>query len=71
MCVALPGLVVATGAGMATVDFNGNLVDAVSGLVGVAVGDYVLVHAGCIIQKVGASDAKEMTDLMEEMGGYQ
>ncbi len=70
MCVALPGIVVETGDGEATVDFNGNRVKARSGLVEVKNGDHVLVHAGCILQKVSSSEAEEMTELMKEMGGF-
>ena len=49
MCVALPGKIVELNGNLATVDFNGNKVVADSGLVNVAIGDNVLVHAGCII----------------------
>ncbi len=70
MCVALPGVVIERGDGVATVDFNGNRVEARSGLVDVNTGDHVLVHAGCILQKVSESEAREMTELMEEMRGF-
>ena len=52
MCVALPGKVIELDKGDALVDFHGNQVRAKAGLVEVSVGDYVLVHAGCILQKV-------------------
>lgn len=70
MCVALPGMVIEVGDGEATVDFKGNRVEARSGLVEVSKGDHVLVHAGCILQKVSEAEAREMTELMEEMGAF-
>ena len=71
MCVAAPGKVIEIKDNIATVDYNGNVTKANAGVVNVAVGDYVLVHAGLIIQKISKSDAKEMEELfsmLEEMG---
>ena len=68
MCVALPGVVTDTSEEKyATVDFNGNTVRAAQGLVDIAVGDRVLVHAGCIIQKVSKDEAEEMEELFKEL----
>lgn len=66
MCVALPGLVVSIEGNYAVVDFDGNRVNARAGLVDVIPGDYVLVHAGCIIQKMTRKDADEITEIMNE-----
>lgn len=71
MCVAAPGRVVEIKDNIATVDYSGNLTKANAGVVNAAVGDYVLVHAGLIIQKISQSEAKEMEELfsmLEEMG---
>ena len=68
MCVALPGKVIEIKDRDAVVDFNGNQVTARAGLVDVKVGDYVLVHAGCVIQKVTQQDMEEMKNLNELMG---
>lgn len=70
MCVALPGKVVEIREKEAVVDFNGNQVTARMGLVDIKVGDYVLVHAGCILQKVSPQDAESLTELMEDVGGF-
>lgn len=70
MCVALPGKVIKIGEKDALVDFNGNQVTARSGLVDIKEGDYVLVHAGCILQKVAAEEAESLAVLMEDVGGY-
>ena len=71
MCVAAPGRVIEIKDNIATVDYNGNVTKANAGVVNVTVGDYVLVHAGLIIQKISKSEAKEMEELfsmLEEMG---
>ena len=68
MCVALPGKVIEIKDRDAVVDFNGNQVSARAGLVDVKVGDYVLVHAGCVIQKVTQQDMEEMKNLNDLMG---
>lgn len=67
MCVALPGKVIEIKDRDAVVDFNGNQVTARAGLVDVKVGDYVLVHAGCVIQKVTQQDMEDMENLNEMM----
>ena len=64
MCVAIPGLVKKLKGGKATVDFNGNEVEAYVGLVDVKEGDYALVHAGCVIQTLKKSEAEEISELM-------
>ena len=68
MCVALPGRVIEIKDRDAVVDFNGNQVTARAGLVDVKVGDYVLVHAGCVIQKVTQQEMDELKTLKEQMG---
>lgn len=70
MCVALPGTVLSVTPPTATVDFNGNLVEARCGLVDVRAGDRVLVHAGCILQKVSEKEASSLEALMKEVGAY-
>jgi len=56
MCVAVFGKVLKMDGKNAVVDFNGSKVSAKTGLVDVAEGDKVLVHAGCILQKVSDED---------------
>ena len=67
MCVAMPGKVVSISERTALVDFNGNRVNARTGLVKIEPGDNVLVHAGCILQKVSDREMEEMNKIMEEM----
>lgn len=70
MCVALPGKVVKVNERTALVDFSGNTVEARSGFVDVKPGDMVLVHAGCILQKVSEEEGQEMTDLFRELEAF-
>ncbi len=70
MCVALAGTVIEVKEKEAVVDFSGNFVTAKTGLVQVDVGDRVLVHAGCVIQKVSMREAEEMQALFEELGAF-
>ncbi|MGI6118470.1 MAG: HypC/HybG/HupF family hydrogenase formation chaperone [Bilifractor sp.] len=71
MCVALPGTVISIDEPnhTAKIDFSGNLTDARTGLVSVKPGDRVLVHAGCILQKLSGTEAEELTALLSEMYG--
>ena len=63
MCVALPGKIEKIENGIADVNFSGNIVRAHTGVVKVAVGDFVLVHAGLVIQKLDQDEAENMTEL--------
>ncbi|MEE8885007.1 MAG: HypC/HybG/HupF family hydrogenase formation chaperone [Eubacteriales bacterium] len=69
MCVALPGTVIKIDrkTNTATVDFSGNQVKARTGLVPVDIGDRVLVHAGCVMQKLSETEAEEIASLLAEM----
>ena len=67
MCVALPGTVIEIDGHSAVVDFSGNRVKAEAGLVSIEPGDRVLVHAGCVIQKLGSCEADIMDDLFKEI----
>lgn len=65
MCVALPGRVEKIEDNIATVNFAGNIVRAHCGVVKIQVGDFVLVHAGLVIQKLDREEAENMTELFE------
>lgn len=67
MCVALPGTVIEVREKCAVVDFDGNQVEAKTGLVPVEEGDRVLVHAGCILQKVSEKEADDLNRLFSEI----
>ena len=65
MCVALPGIIEKIEDSIASVNFSGNVVRAHSGVVVVKVGDFVLVHAGLVIQKLDREEAENMRELFE------
>ena len=71
MCIAVPGKVtVIDDLNMATVDHGGTIKVASADLAPeVAVGDYVLVHAGFIINVLDEEDALETLKLFEEYMG--
>jgi len=71
MCIAVPGKVtVIDDLNMATVDHGGTVRVASADLVPeVVVGDYVLVHAGFIINVLDEEDALETLKLFDEYMG--
>jgi hydrogenase expression/formation protein HypC len=68
MCLATPGLVVATQEQTAQVDFFGVTRSVRLDLLPDAtVGDYVLVHAGFAIQRLDPAEARETIELLTEI----
>jgi len=67
MCVAMPGKVIAINGTRATVDFSGNRIEANCSLVSAQIGDYVLVHAGCILQVLSEEEGGSLSDLFNEI----
>lgn len=67
MCIAIPGKIVSIEGSRAKVDFSGNLVDVNVGLIDAAVGDYVLVHAGCAIEVMSRDKALELIELFHDL----
>ena len=71
MCIAIPARVIKIEDTMATVTVNGVTYTASLVLVDdVQVGDYVLVHAGCAIQKIDRVEAEQALALFEELAQY-
>lgn len=73
MCLAIPGKVVSLDAEQqqATVDYEGLLRNASTMLLPDAkIDDYVLVHAGFIIQILSQEEGEVLTSLAEEVGFY-
>ena len=64
MCIASSGVIIEKRGHKADVDFGGNMIEAEAGLTPCEVGDRVLVHAGCIIQKLTETEAEEMDEIM-------
>lgn len=67
MCVAAPGKIVEINDGKAKIDYSGNITTVSVGIVDCNVGDWVLVHAGLIIQVLPDEEAKYMIDLFKEL----
>jgi len=69
MCLAVPLEVVAIAGDTARVRSSGMELDVALDLVeGVAVGDFVIVHAGYAIQRLTAEDAAETLAILERLG---
>ncbi|MBQ9607366.1 MAG: HypC/HybG/HupF family hydrogenase formation chaperone [Lachnospiraceae bacterium] len=68
MCIASSGVIIEKRGHKADVDFGGNIIEAEAGLAKCEVGDRVLVHAGCIIQRLTETEAEEMDEIMRLIG---
>jgi len=68
MCIAVPGKVISINENTAVLDFMGVQREASIELLNqVKIGDYLLVHAGCAIQKIEEKEALETLTLFEEI----
>lgn len=69
MCVGLPAKVVKLKSdGMAIVDASGAKREVSAEMLDdLDPGDYVMVHAGIAIAKITSDDAKETSEIMEEL----
>lgn len=67
MCVAVPGKVIEINGSRAKVEVMGNICEANIQLVDAKVGDYALVHAGCVIEVLKKDLAEEMIELFREL----
>lgn len=71
MCVAAPGKVIEINGVNAKIEYSSNITTVNKGIVECKVGDWVLVHAGLIIQVLPEDEAQYMTQLfndLEELG---
>ncbi len=71
MCIAVPVKILAIDGERATVDYGGlKRAVSISLVIGqVQVGDFVIIHAGCAIQRIDPEEAQETIALMQEMIG--
>ncbi len=67
MCVAVTGIVKKIKDQNATVEIMGNQCEANISLVSVKEGDYVLMHAGCVIEVLKRDTAMDILNLFEEL----
>ncbi len=68
MCVAVPGKVVEINGDIAKVNIMNNITEANIKLVSVELGDYVLIHAGCVLEVMKKEAAQEILEVFEELG---
>ncbi|WP_346898513.1 HypC/HybG/HupF family hydrogenase formation chaperone [Clostridium sp. UBA7503] len=70
MCVAIPGKVLEIYQGNSLVEF-GNLRKRIntSLIENLVVGEYVLVHVGCAIEKIEEKEAMETLNIFKELMG--
>lgn len=67
MCVAVPGRVIELHDDIAKVDIMNNICEVNTRLVSVKIGDYVLIHAGCVIDVLKKDMAEEMIWMFHEL----
>lgn len=67
MCVAAPGKIIEIENGIAKVEYATNITNVSVGIVDCKVGDWVLVHAGLVIQVLPQDEAEYMVDLFNEL----
>ncbi len=68
MCVAVPGKVIEINGDFAKINIMNNITEANIKLVEVKLGDYVLVHAGCVLEVMKKDAAKELLEIFEALG---
>lgn len=68
MCVAVPGKVVEINGDFAKINIMNNITEANIKLVDVKLGDYVLVHAGCVLEVMKKDAAEELLEIFEALG---
>lgn len=67
MCVAVPGKIIEIDEDFAKVDIMDNITNANIRLVDARIGDYVLIHAGCVIEVLRKDMAEEMLMIFSEL----
>ena len=67
MCIAITAKIISVDGFRAKAEYMGNIIDVELGLVSAGVGDHILIHAGCAIQKVSESQAEENERIFREL----
>jgi len=68
MCVAVPGKITEINGDVAKVNIMDNITEVNVKLVSAKVGDYVLIHAGCVLEVMKKEAAEEILMLFGELG---
>jgi len=69
MCVAVPGKIIEINGDMAKVDIMNNICEVNIRLVSAKIGDYVLIHAGCVLEVLKKDMAEEILSIFSELEG--
>ena len=64
MCIAVPGRLIAQNGSIGIADCAGYRMEIYLGLVDVGIGDFLLIHAGCAIERIEEDRANELTHLL-------
>lgn len=67
MCVAVPGKITEINDDIATVNIMNNITKANIKLVDAKIGDYVLIHAGCVLEVLKKDTAEEILSIFSEL----
>ncbi|HBG12216.1 MULTISPECIES: HypC/HybG/HupF family hydrogenase formation chaperone [Clostridia] len=67
MCVAVPGKIIQIKGDYAKVNIMDNITDANIKLVDAKIGDYVLIHAGCVIDVLKEDLAEEILSIFSQL----
>jgi hydrogenase expression/formation protein HypC len=72
MCVAIPAQVIEIINNEAIVNYGGVKMSVdISLIEDLKIGDYVLVHAGCAMQKIDDDEAQKTLELFKLLGEYE
>jgi len=67
MCVAVPGKIIQIKGDYVKVNIMDNITDANIKLVDAKIGDYVLIHAGCVIDVLKEDVAEEILTIFSQL----
>jgi hydrogenase expression/formation protein HypC len=67
MCVAVPGKITEINGDTAKVNVMNNTTEVNIRLVSAKVGDYVLIHAGCVIEVMKKDVAEELISIFRDL----
>jgi hydrogenase expression/formation protein HypC len=67
MCVAVPGKITEINGDIAKVNIMNNMTQANIKLVSAKVGDYVLIHAGCVLEVLKKDAAEEILWMFSQL----
>ncbi|MDF2942486.1 MAG: HypC/HybG/HupF family hydrogenase formation chaperone [Herbinix sp.] len=67
MCVAVPGRITEINGDFAKVNIMNNITEVNIKLVSAKIGDYVLIHAGCVLEVMKKDVAEEILWMFQEL----